>query len=175
MLALHDNERVRGAYRKTWVVFAAAGAFALLLVLAPLVLLVITPALSLPAAPVSAPLITLVLVLWWWGIWTGAFFAFVNYYLDVFVITNERIIHIEQHNPFSRTVAELRLERVQDVTVEQHGILPTLLHYGNVRVQTAGEATAFVFHDVPYPLKVKEVVMAAHRDVLMRGPGSHAT
>ena len=175
MLALHDNERVHGAYRKTWVVFAASGALALLFALAPLVLLVLTPVLSLPAAPVSAPLVTLVLMLWWWGVWTGAFFAFVNYYLDVFVITSERVIRIEQHGPFSRTIAELRLERVQDVTVEQHGILPTLLHYGNVRVQTAGEATAFVFRAIPHPIKVKEVVMEAHREALMRGPGPHAT
>ena len=116
MLALHDNERVHGAYRKTWVVFATSGALALLFALAPLVLLVLTPVLSLPAAPVSAPLVTLVLMLWWWGVWTGAFFAFVNYYLDVFVITSERVIRIEQ-GPGVQTGSRRRGD-IQQILIE---------------------------------------------------------
>ena len=36
----------------------------------------------------------------------------------MWIITNDRILDIEQHGLFARTVSELRLHRVQDVTAE---------------------------------------------------------
>jgi len=169
MISLHDTERVLGTWRKTWLVFLFAGFTSLLLFLAPFVVLWLLNH-SQIETPIQVPrqLFGLLSVLWWWSIWTGTFLAFMNYYLDVFVVTDERILHIEQHGAFSRSVAELRLERIQDVSVEQHGLLPTLLHFGNIHVQTAGETRAFMFESVPRPEQLKEVVMQAHRAALMR-------
>jgi uncharacterized membrane protein YdbT with pleckstrin-like domain len=62
-----------------------------------------------------------------------------SYYLDVWIITTERIIDIEQHGLFHRAVSEIAVERVQNVTVETPGFLATMLGFGNVKIQTAGE------------------------------------
>lgn len=164
MLTLHKNERILASYRKTWVVSIAAAAAATGTALLPLFLIPFAELIP----PVFVPFVPLGTVLWWWMVWLGGSLAFINYYLDVFVVTSERIMHIEQHGPFSRTLSELRLERVQDVTVEQHGILSTLLHFGNLRVQTAGEANEFVFFAIPHPLRAKELIMEAHRTVALR-------
>src|SRR3989338_3096464 len=48
--------------------------------------------------------------------WLFVLHTFVDYYLDVWIVTNERIINIEQRGLFSRTVSEQKLYRVQDVT-----------------------------------------------------------
>ncbi len=92
-------------------------------------------------------------------IWLFFFFSFIDYYLDVWIITNERIINIEQQGFFSRIISEQRLNRIQDVTSEVHGFIPTLLHYGDIFVQTAGAQQRFYFHQIPNPSKIRNAII----------------
>lgn len=103
-------------------------------------------------------------------IWLQFMTAFTDYFLDIWVVTNKRIIDIEQKGLFNREFSEFRLERIQDVTVEVKGILPTLLHYGDVHVQTAGEAREFIFLQVPYPHKIKNKILKAFETKLKQKP-----
>ncbi len=92
----------------------------------------------------------------------GALFAFqifVEYWLDVFILTERRILDIDQKGLFSRTVSELRLYRTQDVTAEIKGMLHTILDYGNVYIQTAGEIERFHFEDIPHPNHVAKLIL----------------
>lgn len=82
------------------------------------------------------------------------FSSFVDYYLDAWILTNEKIINIEQKGLFNRVISEQRLYRVQDITSELKGIIPTFLNYGNVYIQTAGEEERFAFKQVPAPYDV---------------------
>lgn len=84
---------------------------------------------------------------------------FVDYFLDVWVVTNERIIDIRQEGIFSRTVAETRFYLVQDVTSERKGVFQTIFNYGNVYVQTAAEKGRFVFENVPNPFSIAQKIM----------------
>ncbi|MCX6761712.1 MAG: PH domain-containing protein [Candidatus Moranbacteria bacterium] len=92
-------------------------------------------------------------------IWLFFFIIWIDYYFDVWIVTNERIVNIEQNGLFSRDVSELELERVQDITVEVLGIIPTFLNYGDLYVQTAGETERFIFKHVPNPYGIKDLIM----------------
>lgn len=87
-------------------------------------------------------------------LWILIYGFWLDYYLDVFIITNKRIVDIEQSGLFGRTVADLRLNRIQDVTSETKGVVATLLHYGNVYVQTAGQTERFICEHVAHPEQV---------------------
>lgn len=89
--------------------------------------------------------------------------AWVDYYLDFWIVSNRRIVNIEQHGLFSRVMSELYLDKVQDVTVEVHGPLATMLRFGDVHIQTAGENPRFLFDDVPEPYKIAQTIMELHR------------
>jgi membrane protein YdbS with pleckstrin-like domain len=91
--------------------------------------------------------------------WLFAFFLFIDYYLDVWIITSERIIDIQQNGFFSRTIAEQRLSRVQDVTSEVKGAMATILRFGDVYVQTAGETQRFNFYSVPRPDLIRDLII----------------
>ena len=78
-----------------------------------------------------------------------------DYWLDVWIVTNERIINAEQHGLFNRLVSEVHLEQVQDITSETKGFLETFLTYGDVYVQTAAERERFRFKNVDNPDDVK--------------------
>ncbi len=90
------------------------------------------------------------------------FSSWVDYYLDIWVVTSDRIVSIEQKGLFSRTVGELKLYRVQDVTSNVRGFLPTMFRYGDVRIETAGEQSQFTFEQVPHPEQVAKIIMEAH-------------
>lgn len=81
-----------------------------------------------------------------------------DYYLDMWIITNERIIDIEQHGLFNREISEIPLHRVQDVTIQVRGIIETLLGFGTIRIQTAGERE-FDIRFVPHLYKAKDIIL----------------
>lgn len=92
-------------------------------------------------------------------IWLYAFLVWIDYFFDVWIITNERIINIEQKGLFVRAVSELKFSRIQDVTSEVSGMIPTILNFGDVKVQTASEEDYFLFRHVPDPYHVKDLIM----------------
>jgi hypothetical protein len=81
------------------------------------------------------------------------------YYLNVQIITSERVVDITQKSLLIHTISELSLNRIQDVTAEVHGFLETFLDYGNVYLQTAGETERFVFNNVGNPTKVAKTIL----------------
>lgn len=91
--------------------------------------------------------------------WLFFFFSITDYVLDIWYITNKRIVDIQQTGFFSRKISEQYLNRIQDVSSETIGVLPTLFKYGNVRVQTAGEREHFLFEEVPEPDAVRQIIM----------------
>ncbi|NUM25887.1 MAG: PH domain-containing protein [Candidatus Buchananbacteria bacterium] len=101
-----------------------------------------------------APIIILFLSLYYLYVWLFMFHSFVDYYLDVWIVTNHRVINIEQKGLFSRTVSEQKMYRIQDVTSELKGLFGTFLDFGTVYIQTAGEQARFIFKQIPQPQEV---------------------
>ncbi len=97
-------------------------------------------------------------------IWLFFFITWIDYYFDVWIVTNERIVNINQRGLFSREVSELEMEKIQDITVEVLGIIPTFFNYGNLYIQTAGETERFIFARVPNPYTIKDLIMNLQKD-----------
>lgn len=95
--------------------------------------------------------------------WIIFFLIWIDYYFDVWIITNLRIVNIEQKGLFNRSVSELELSRIQDITTEVVGIIPTFLNYGDVFVQTAAETERFLFRQVSDPYHIKDQIMALQK------------
>ena len=91
--------------------------------------------------------------------WIFFFLLWIDYYFDVWIITNKRVVNVEQKGLFNREVSELELERIQDITTDVKGVIPTFLNYGDVYVQTAGKTERFDFADVPDPYGIKDIIM----------------
>lgn len=109
--------------------------------------------------PFLGPVIVVGASLFYLCTWLFAFVEFTDYYLDIWIVTTERIINIEQKGLFNRTAAELDLVSVQDATAEVRGFLETIFEFGDVLIETAGEVERFHFINVNHPEKIKETVM----------------
>ncbi len=86
-----------------------------------------------------------------WNMWT-------DYYLDVLIITDARIFDIEQKGLFRRTSSSFRIDKIQNVTVDQKGIIETMLDFGTLQLETAGEREDFIAHFIANPYEIKKFI-----------------
>lgn len=111
------------------------------------------------ASAIFYPLAVLVASIYYLSLYIFFYAQFIDFYLDLWIITNDRVVDIEQMGLFSRTISELDLFRIQDVTVEIHGLFSTLFHYGNITVKTASSGSHFVFHHIHNPNEIRQALI----------------
>ena len=82
-----------------------------------------------------------------------------DYYLDVMIITNKKIIDIDQKGFFNRNSIETSLVKVQDVKWEIHSMLGTFLKFGSIMIQTAGETSeGFGMDYISHPEETAHII-----------------
>ncbi|MFM2330993.1 MAG: hypothetical protein RLZZ26_500 [Candidatus Parcubacteria bacterium] len=91
--------------------------------------------------------------------WTSAWGTFTKYFLNAWILTTKRIVNVKQKRFFAREVSSLFLSRVQDVTSDVIGILPSLLGIGEIQVQTAAEEIEFVMYGIPNPDQLRDLIL----------------
>jgi hypothetical protein len=92
-------------------------------------------------------------------LWMIFFLIWIDYYFDVWIVTDQRIVNIEQKGLFARTISELELEKIQDITSDVKEVIPTFFNFGDLYVQTAAEQERFLFRNIPDPYSVKDLIM----------------
>jgi hypothetical protein len=92
-------------------------------------------------------------------LWVRFFASWSDHWLDAWVITNKRIIDIEQAGFFRRQVSSFPLDRIQDVTYDISGVVAMWLHFGDIRIQTASISENLIMRQVPFPEDIKEHLM----------------
>lgn len=97
--------------------------------------------------------------LWCLVLWLSSFYVITMWCLNTVVITDRRVVENEQNGFFNRKVAELHVDRVQDVIIQIKGFIQTLLNFGSITVQTAGSEREFYFANIPDPNSIKNEIM----------------
>lgn len=93
------------------------------------------------------------------------FLIWLIYYLNAQIITDRRIVDIDQVGLFHHEVSELHIENIEDVTSEVSGVLGTVFNYGDVYVQTAGTIERFEFSDVPNPGSINKLILDLYEQI----------
>jgi len=84
--------------------------------------------------------------------------AWFDFYFDIHIVTDRRVVDINQNKLFHREISELNLEDIEDVSVNYIGILKTIFNYGDIEIQTAGVRNNFHFPDIANPRDVASVI-----------------
>lgn len=90
-------------------------------------------------------------VLWVLYLWYGWFF-------DICIVTNQRIVDIDQQGFFHQKVSEASLGKIQDVVYEIKGFLQTIFNIGNVTIYTSGSEAGFTFENVLHPQSIHQAI-----------------
>lgn len=168
MINLHPGEKIIIERRKHWFFVLIQAVFIFFVAVLPLLVIIFAeflPAINSVVVEYENPILFFI-VAFWLCLWMGFFVGWTNYYLDVLVITDRRLIDIEQIGLFSRDVAEVRLENIEDIKIRVSGIIPSLLKFGDVEIQTAGEFREFIKRNISEPYIVRDAISKAHDEIL---------
>lgn len=100
----------------------------------------------------------------------SVFVMWVHYYLDVYIVTDERIVLINQIDFFHRKVSEAEVENIQDVEIEVKGLFATIIGFGDIRVTTASaDQDLIIFDNIGDPYRVKDIILDVADDTPRKG------
>jgi uncharacterized membrane protein YdbT with pleckstrin-like domain len=147
---LRPNECIMMTLHRHWIILVVHFAYIFTLIVSSLLLFVYRESIMLITGG----------ALYWgaFSLFAIVFLTFIllnwiNDELDLFIITDSRIIGIDQISALSRSVSECSLDRVQEVNAHTAGILQTLFGFGDVHIHTASETSNMVIRYAPDPVE----------------------
>lgn len=96
------------------------------------------------------------------------FIATVIYYQSQIVLTDKTITQTLQTSLFSKKTSQLAISSVEDVTAHENGFFPTMLGYGSLLIETAGEQENFHFDYCPHADHYAKLVLEARQQFMGR-------
>ena len=166
LINLQKDEKIIVKMRRHWVVFAFEIAGLVIAMIVPFVMSIFVDwqrffleSISPEKLQVLQSFATASWILLFWLILTV---VFTNYYLDILIVTNRRVIDVEQVGLFARDITTAPLQNIEDIKLEVFGILATFFRYGNIHIQTAASSKEIVMKGLANPYKVKEAVVRMH-------------
>lgn len=101
--------------------------------------------------------------------------AVVVYRGNRWIVTTDSLTQISQVSLFRKQTSQLSLANLEDVTIEQDGLIPSLFGFGRLRAETAGERSKFVFEFCPKPAENARQIIAVHEAYIAERPDEMRT
>lgn len=93
---------------------------------------------------------------YFWFIWTNS-----NY-----IITNQRVLKINQIGLFNRIISEAEIQRIQEISTEIKGPVRTLLNFGTVIIKTASDDSRINLENVTNPYDIQQAIVQIQKRLL---------
>jgi len=103
-------------------------------------------------------------LLWTLLVGVYAIHTFMIWTINVYIVTDKRLLHIEHDTIFKKTVLETPLDRILNVSFRTTGFFSTLFHFGDVLVQVVGLDQPLIMQNVPSPAHVKDFLWKMHSE-----------
>ena len=87
-----------------------------------------------------------------WYLWSNS----------IYLLTNQRIIWMNQESLFHRVIAEIDLDLVQDISSEVKGPIQVFLNFGTIHIKTGTTEAGLDLLNITDPYDVEQEIMKAH-------------
>ncbi len=167
MINFEPNEKILKVVRRHYFVITPTIIGLLMLALLPIFIYFIVTS-SLLSFPVEVKSLIAALVdkwgifaysLWILTLWIIFFIEWTDFYLDLWIISDKRVIDMEQKGFFHREVTSFTYDQIQDITVETRGLIETLLKFGTLHIQTAGHLRDIKIRDAYNPEEARSLIL----------------
>ena len=74
------------------------------------------------------------------------------------LVTNQRVINIDQRSFFNRQITETDYAKIQDVTNSTSGVIGTTFNIGKIIIQTAGTQNQLIIKKIPDPYQIQQEI-----------------
>jgi len=92
---------------------------------------------------------------------SSLFFGLRSWYTwsrTIFVVTNKRLIDIDQHGWFSRVTSDIFYSKIDDVSFKKKGLFQMIFGYGLVTIVTVGSADNIEVRQVKTPSRLNDLI-----------------
>lgn len=89
----------------------------------------------------------------------GLIRLYVSWYFNCLVVTSQRLVDFDQKGPLDRTVSEVPLERVDDISYRRRGLFQSLFNYGIIQYSIPPGRAKIVVKGVKNPQTVCQQVI----------------
>lgn len=155
---LKSGERVEKVIRRHWIVFVLVGLYAMIGVFTTIVLFAVLG---------FQVWVMLLLTVFWMFFALFLYVEWLNHELDMMVITNNRVVVVEQKSFLDRDVGECTLDKIQEAGIRATWLFANILDYGVLTLKTAGSTSNFDMRFCPQPMECGRYVnniVDAYRD-----------
>ena len=153
-VVLQADERVLAQTRKHWIILVRDSSATVgigITMFALLGLITLPNALNLQN-PTFLTALAFGEILWILLVWMALIVIWTNYYLDLWIVTNRRIVNVDQVKLFQRMVTTWKFENIQEITTETRNPLQTFFNYGFINIRTAGPTGRHArMEGIPHP------------------------
>jgi uncharacterized membrane protein YdbT with pleckstrin-like domain len=81
-----------------------------------------------------------------------------KWFYNVFAVTDQRVIDVDQKGFFDRTVSVAPYANIQDVSYRIKGVWQTIFRYGNVLIQTSSAGADLEVRKIRHPHILQELI-----------------
>jgi hypothetical protein len=106
----------------------------------------------------------IVVMIWYLFVFSSMLEAFLGWFYNIYIITDERVIDIDFVSLMHKEVTDANIGHIEDVTYKTGGLVKTLVDYGDIFIQTAGEEANLDFLAVPAPAKVAKILQGIREE-----------
>lgn len=141
--------------RTHWIAFVPHMTFVLLLLILPVIFLLLSTQVTFLGTTtlyLGMLVVCLILAL------NVSITTVLKWYYTVNIVTDQRIVVIRMENAFYHSYAEAQLEKIEDVTHTNIGVLGTVFDVGDVQIDTAGHGVDFYLKILPRPRELQDVI-----------------
>ncbi len=152
---LKENERLILQVKKHWASFIVSVLKTFIILIIPFFLIFFL---------FSSVLGIIIFFLWVTIVVAYGIYQWLTWYFDSIIITDKRIICIDQKSLFNRIVSEVSLASVQDFTYEINGFFSSAFNFGILRISTAAK-NIIEIKNIPDPKSLQELIFDLRQKV----------
>lgn len=99
-----------------------------------------------------------------WGIWGavglfGIFYHFIDWYFDVWLLTNVGVIDIDRNGFFDITSTRIEYHMMEGVSYTIRGFWRTIFNFGDVTIDKLGAQTSVALEDSVHPKRLESRIL----------------
>lgn len=106
-----------------------------------------------------------------WGVGIYAFvliflisYRVYGYRNSLSILTDQRILNIQQRGFFNCQISEAELDRIQDVSSAIKGLWQTMFGFGDVTIRTASKDSLLILSDISDPYDVQQAIVRSLKE-----------
>lgn len=161
-----EGDKVVLFVHKHWIKYVVTGIFSILLASIPLIGIILYVSNNPSTDLISIEVITVSIGIYLLIVMCLIIAAFVDFYLDLLVITEDRVVFVRQNGYFNQQIDEAHIAAIDEVGADVKGLINSVLNCGDVVIHMGNDQAVLTVEDVQDPEKISKEILRLHKEYL---------